>query len=648
MSGDVKNRIACVALALLLSPMAGKAQGPGQEPPYRDLSHESKVFGHKKLYRLYLPLGYDRSAARYPVIYYFHGWGGRPYKDENARLEYEKLKQLVDKYQVILVMVDGSMDGIEPRPYNVGDHADIKFQVQMKDYFPELIAYVDSTYRTLTDRYHRGIIGFSMGGFMSLYLAGKYPDKIGAAVSLAGGPDYWVGYPDNQTWYPVRYAFLNLQDVAVRMHNGNTDILYYLNEEVHAGALWEGKPLEYWKFNGGHMVDLPGETKVFEKAVKFVMDAFHQRRPPEASWSHVDLYPDFSLWGYRVESDKREPGFISLKNVDRSGFGVYTLSWLPAGPPLDTIHIKVSTAPVYFAGKCYGLAEFSALTGAVRLSRVSADEHGRLTVTSDGAGNEFGFFDAGDKPHFVFLDYAMHSSDAMHGSDTKSGTDHYLHIGNRNKLTIRLFNRGGENALTRTLRVALSTADSAVKIADTLLTVTLRPGQRIIDLPPFRISCFKTPPPHAEPPEIKFRIRVYAGKELCKDDFIAPVWFNTPYFDSVRIDDGLAVRDSAWGKGNADGRADAGESIMVYQGSHRLRLFTDDPWVQKKNERLAAELIPARWPDGIDLSSVIRISQDCPDGHTIEFLGHYETKAFNPIERKLTWGRLSITVHHAN
>ena len=85
------------------------------------------------------------------------------------------LKALVDKYQVILVMWDGSMDGIEPRPYNVGNHENVKFEVQMKDYFPELVAYTDSTYRTFPHRVHRGIIGYSMGGFMSFFLARKIP-----------------------------------------------------------------------------------------------------------------------------------------------------------------------------------------------------------------------------------------------------------------------------------------------------------------------------------------------------------------------------------------------------------------------------------------------------------------------------------------
>jgi hypothetical protein len=120
--------------------------------------------------------------------------------------------------------------------------------------------------------------------------------------------------------------------------------------------------------------------------------------------------------------------------------------------------------------------------------------------------------------------------------------------------------------------------------------------------------------------------------------------FEAPDFRDIKIDDGKVVRDTAWGKGNGDGKADAGENIMVYQGTNRLRLFTEDPYVIRADEQLADEVIPAIWPDGYTLSSIIHISPDCPEGHIIECLAGYETKTYNPIERKVTWGKVTITV----
>ena len=316
---------AMALLGILFVCPSSSAQQTHTPPPhdeYQDLTHFSKVFGRDKYFRLYLPRGYDQTTKRYPVIYFFHGWGGRHFKDDNAKLEYEKLKVLVDTFQVLLVMWDGNIEESEPRPYNVGNHEDVKYRIQMAEYFPELVAYIDSRYRTLADRSGRGIIGFSMGGFMAHYLAGKYPDSIGAAVSFAGSPEFFVGSPDIQTLYSVRYTFKNLQGVRLRMYNGDSDILFYLNKEVHEGAVWDGVPIEYREFHGPHMIDYPGETTVFQTAMEFVTAALHDPLPPPQGWTHHDLYPDFDAWGYHVESNKHEPGFITLSNVDRHGFRV--------------------------------------------------------------------------------------------------------------------------------------------------------------------------------------------------------------------------------------------------------------------------------------------------------------------------------------
>src|SRR3981081_2092608 len=91
------------ALLCLCVLSAVVARGQGDTAPYRDLTHYSKVFGQDRWYRLYLPAGYKRGESRrYPVIYFFHGWGGRHFKDDNAKLDYVRLQELVDAYQCIL------------------------------------------------------------------------------------------------------------------------------------------------------------------------------------------------------------------------------------------------------------------------------------------------------------------------------------------------------------------------------------------------------------------------------------------------------------------------------------------------------------------------------------------------------------------
>ena len=40
----------------------------------------------------------------------------------------------------------------------------------------------------------------------------------------------------------------------------------------------------------------------------------------------------------------------------------------------------------------------------------------------------------------------------------------------------------------------------------------------------------------------------------------------------------------------------AGEQIMLYENGHRLRLYTDDPYVIAGDEKLVDEVLPAVWP----------------------------------------------------
>ena len=69
----------------------------------------------------------------------------------------------------------------------------------------ELVAHVDSSYRTHPRREHRGIAGLSMGGYGAISLALRYPDVFAAAASHSGvlSPRYAGPSPYAP---PTRYA----------------------------------------------------------------------------------------------------------------------------------------------------------------------------------------------------------------------------------------------------------------------------------------------------------------------------------------------------------------------------------------------------------------------------------------------------------
>lgn len=627
--------ILIVPVVFFACPLSGFSQR-GSTPAFTDTSHFSEVFGHPKHYRLYLPGGYASTSKRYPVIYFFHGWGGRHFKDDNALLNYAGIKTLVDKYQTILVMWDGNIDTAEPRPYNTGDHEDMRYQVQMKDYFPELVKHVDASYRTLTDRYNRGIIGFSMGGFMSFLIAGKYPDKVSAAVSFAGSPEFYVGYPDNHTLYPVRYMFANLRDVQIQLHNGDSDVLYYLNHEVYRGAKWEGAPLNYRKFHGGHMIDKTGETKVFEIAMKFVTASFAKKIPFRPRWSHTDVYPDFTIRDYDVHTNRNIPGYTSLTNVDRSGFGIYARRWFPDGPPLTGADsFSITTAPLYTAGKDYHIVLYHPLTGEITETTNKPGKDGRFTFTYAQKPVETGIFSDGDSASLLIAQFHLADS-ARH-----------IRSNHAEKLSLTLFNRSDVRLPLGAVEVTVAATDSGVRFQNNKVRVNVGSGQRLIPLPPITVTSNKQPPRHADPPQLNIQVTIRAGKRIFHDHVIVPVLYDARVADSLQVDDHRVIRDTSFGTGNGDGVADAGEQVMLYSGSNRLRLYTNDKWIIQQEEKLVDEMVPAVWPDGFTLNSVISISPECPDGHVIEFTGSYETKAYNPIERKTNWVKIKLPVRNS-
>ena len=603
-----------------------------QTIPYQDLTHNSKVFSKLKTFRLYLPKDYEQSGESYPVIYFLHGWGGRHFKDESAKLDYVRLGELVDQYRFIMVMWDGNIDESEPRPYNVGEHHDVKFRIQMKDYFPELIHHIDSTYRTFTDRNNRGIIGFSMGGFMSAYLAGKYPDMVSAITEMVGSPEFFVGYPENHSWYPIRYTFDNLRDVAVRFHNMDNCPLFYMNTEVRNAAEWDRlEHFAYWLGEGDHSVDEPGEIKIFETAVQHICDHFKNPVPRQKSWSHYDLYPDFELWGYSVKSNKNEPGFLYLRNVSPAGFGLYSQKWLPDGPSIKNCTVSVSTAPIYRNGSAYDITIYQQGKEAASFIQ-TAGKDGRLHFDLTGDGCEVSISRKSQAADFVASGYQLE-----HGGK-------YIRPDKKNNLAISLLNRGSELYAGKTVHLSVSCTDTAVSLDNAIQNIQLDRKSRIFQTQPVHILCRKAPPTDASPPWLKLLVEVRCDKDVFTDHITVPVFYDVPVFKHVRIDDGAGVRDGIYGKGNGDGQVNASEQVMLYENYQRLRLYTDDPYVISDYEKLHDHMIPAIWPDGFTFSSIVKIADNCPPDHTIEFLAHYESKTFMPIRRNVHWGKVKITV----
>jgi enterochelin esterase-like enzyme len=141
---------------------------------------QSRILKQEVKFSVCLPQDYYEENQSYPVVYLLHGLGD----DETSWLEYGRISQFADEetekgeiIPMIFIMPEGY------RTYYVNDYAGT-FRYQ--DMFVrELVPYIDSLFRTLADRHHRALVGYSMGGFGALVLHLQHPDVFGTAVPLS-------------------------------------------------------------------------------------------------------------------------------------------------------------------------------------------------------------------------------------------------------------------------------------------------------------------------------------------------------------------------------------------------------------------------------------------------------------------------------
>jgi endo-1,4-beta-xylanase len=130
-------------------------------------------------YCVALPPGYERSDARYPVIYFLHGAGGN---ENSGGVDFPSiLNHLVAKGAAppaICVFPNGGLSRYRDDPAT-----GINVETMITR---ELIPLIDRDYRTRPGRESRVITGYSMGGGGALRLALVHPELFSAAASWAG------------------------------------------------------------------------------------------------------------------------------------------------------------------------------------------------------------------------------------------------------------------------------------------------------------------------------------------------------------------------------------------------------------------------------------------------------------------------------
>ena len=184
-------------------------------------SFASPSLGATKRYLVYLPPSYSRETRRrYPVAYYLHGL----YGDETNWVRLARLDRVADSIvaagarEMIVVMPDGDDSWYttweSPRTLEQCTSSTLREPAERycvrsyryDDYLVrDLVAHVDSTWRTRASPRNRAIAGLSMGGLGAINLAILHRDTYSAAASHSGvlGPLFISPRPFAE---PLHYA----------------------------------------------------------------------------------------------------------------------------------------------------------------------------------------------------------------------------------------------------------------------------------------------------------------------------------------------------------------------------------------------------------------------------------------------------------
>ena len=226
--------------------------------------YNSPTLGMDRRLTVYTPAGYETSGKRYPVFYLLHGMGG----DENAWSELGRTAQILDNLiaqgkakPMIVVMTNGnaaleaapgeSSLGFAAPSMNLPKTMEGSFETA----FPDVVKFIDKTYRTQANKKGRAIAGLSMGGFHSMHISKQYPDMFDyvGLFSAAIMPNKDVKSPiyDNlevklKTQFAKKPA---LYYIAI----GNKDFLFQANNDYRKMLDEKGYKYEYYETGEGHI-----------------------------------------------------------------------------------------------------------------------------------------------------------------------------------------------------------------------------------------------------------------------------------------------------------------------------------------------------------------------------------------------------------
>lgn len=314
----------------------------------------SKVINTTVTYDIMIPRDYnDNPDRRYPVVYCLHGYG-----DDNTSWN--------GKYMACQAKITAlEDDGLEPMIYVFPGGWKTYWCDRYDGTFPymtmlatELVPLIDSTYRTIADRGHRAITGYSMGGFGAMVTAMKHPELFSMSAPLSmsfrtdeqymsesqsGWDNQWgkvfggvgtTGQARLTDYYkahcPLHQFTAENKDKYSSVHwfvtcGDDEQQLLFANDDLHVLMRDNGYAHEYRVGNGGH------STSYWRAALEEILPWFSALMAGETTWQRnlkpVNVPQDctfdsegvFMSAGYIAAGKKGGTGlFIAYEGMDES------------------------------------------------------------------------------------------------------------------------------------------------------------------------------------------------------------------------------------------------------------------------------------------------------------------------------------------
>ncbi len=242
---------------------------------------QSKILHRAIRYCVMLPAGYEKDGSRkYPVLYFLHGLG----ENEQTLINsggwglIEDLRQQHKVGDFLMVAPEGrgsffinSADGHE----------------RYSDFFlSEFLPFIETHYRIIRDRKHRGVTGLSMGGYGALRFAFAHPELFGSVSAQSpalitespqqlnadargagpmgrllggvfGNPVNVAHWQQNNPFDLARTNQIQIMTQAIYINCGQEDEFGFEDgaARMHKLLLAEGVKHEFHLYPGGHNAD---------------------------------------------------------------------------------------------------------------------------------------------------------------------------------------------------------------------------------------------------------------------------------------------------------------------------------------------------------------------------------------------------------